>query len=171
MRRSTLAFLAVAALLASACTPAAPPPPDMAALSAISDKIGQDYMKAYAAKDAAAIGNLFTEDAVEMPGDTVSLVGRAAIQAASEAEFKNPGPPATLVIKGSAISGTADMVVSEGTYSVSIPMPKGDPYVMNGKWISVSERQADSTWKMKRLIHNLNTAARPPMPPPAAAGT
>jgi uncharacterized protein (TIGR02246 family) len=172
MKGLSFASLVVAGLLASACTQA-PPPVDMTAMQAEASRLGEDYMKAFAARDAAAIGNLFTEDAVELPGDTVSLVGRAAIVAAAQAEFaqQQGGPASTLIIEGKPVSATADLLVSDGTFSVSIPMPAGDPYAMRGKWMSLSVKEADGMWRMKRLIHNLNSAARPPMPPaPAPAG-
>jgi len=168
MSHKFLGLIALAAL--AACAPAAPAAPDMAAMSAVSKDIGAAYMKAYAAKDAEAIANLYTEDAIDTGSDTTALVGRAAIKAAVAADFaqQTAGSSPTLTIEGDAVMGTADFVVTEGTYSLSFPLPAG-PFVMHGGWMAVSTHQADGSWKMHRLITNLSSAARPPMPPPPVA--
>ncbi len=89
MNTYTLVQMAALAALATACAPrpAAPPRPDetvvRTALSAELAKFGP----AMAAKDAAAVANLFTEDATWILPDASTFTGRANIESGAKNFF------------------------------------------------------------------------------------
>jgi uncharacterized protein (TIGR02246 family) len=86
---SRLVPLVALAALATACAPrqAAPPPPDEAAIRTALNAQLAKFGPAIEAKDAAAIANLFTEDATWIVPDASSFAGRASIEAGARSEF------------------------------------------------------------------------------------
>lgn len=89
MHTSALVRLAALAALAAACAPerAAPPQPDASAIrAAITTQLAK-FGPALAAKDTAALADLFTTDATWILPDASGYTGRADIEAGGQKLF------------------------------------------------------------------------------------
>lgn len=162
---SRLVPLVTLAALAAACAPrqAAPPPPDEAAirtaLTAQLAKLGP----AIEAKDAAAIANLFTDDATWIVPDASTFTGRASIEAGARNEF---GSPNTFAIGAMAIdklivvSDSEAVTFAHADYTLTVkgkaPAKRVNPFADAWKLGS------DGVW---RITYEVNADG----PAPAAA--
>ncbi|HUL72738.1 MAG TPA: SgcJ/EcaC family oxidoreductase [Vicinamibacterales bacterium] len=120
-----VALIAVLALVAS-CTPppASPPRPDESALrSTLSAELAK-FGPAFAAKDAAAIAAMFTDDGVWILPDASTYTGRTAIEAGAKA-FISTFPPATMgpvtIDRLVVISDSEALTFSHGDYTSTEP--------------------------------------------------
>ena len=120
-------------------------------------KIATEWMNAYNKKDAATIGQIYTDDAIfSNPGWTAS--GRAAIQESLGKEF------AADIFKYTSITvdqsqRVGDLNYSQGTWTADMKGPDGKNLPVNGHWLIVSKCQGQ---KCLALIHNGNVAMPPP---------
>ena len=165
MQRRAAALLL---MLGAACAPPADDATDMTAAAdtvdpaALVRTLSESYATAYNNRDAAAVAALYAEDAVSMPPDTAAVVGRTAIQQGLEAEFATT-TQYHIIITPEQQGGGAAAVWDQGTVTLHITPEGGQQMELVAKYIVVSEPQADGTWKIKRVIWNNNTAARPMM--------
>jgi uncharacterized protein (TIGR02246 family) len=163
-------FAAASALLLAACGGMAEidmmgTPEDEAAIRQFSDQ----YVAAFAARDAAAAGMLVTEDYQTVMPDGTMQSGRAAFQS-SVAEEMAMMPPDMSV----TMSGTTDMIrwinattaVAAGTWSATgMPAGAGPD---RGSWLAVMEKDADGMW---RMAHGMSAPYMPPPAMPDSTGT
>jgi uncharacterized protein (TIGR02246 family) len=156
MRSRTLLAAAVGVLLVTGCYPAAGPlsDEDVAAIAAL----GQQYVEASLAGDAAGIAAVYAEDATEMPPGMVATEGRAAIEA-RYAEGDEPSPT-TFTITSTEIVGFGDLAYDVGTWAAAGEVEGMDPIEVSGKYVCILERQADGSWLWKEVIWNYDM----PMP-------
>ena len=156
--RVPTASLISLALLAGACSPGGEQPvsqapsqlEDVAAIKAFAPKA----VAATNAGDAAALADLYTEDAIHMSPNQPALVGRAAIQSSYQAGFDQLTQKLTLSLDEVGVSG--DWAFSRGTYTgAGTPKAGGGPVVEdNGKFLAIHKRQPDGAWKIHRDIAN-----------------
>jgi uncharacterized protein (TIGR02246 family) len=124
-------------------------------------KLAAQWMDAYNKKDAAAIANMYTDDAV-VSFSQWTASGRAALQDALSKEF-----PADTKFKGITVDHSqrvGDMNIARGTWAADAKGPDGKIMPINGHWLTVGPCQGQTCLI---AIHNGNTA----MPPPAAAAS
>ncbi|WP_239492565.1 SgcJ/EcaC family oxidoreductase [Luteitalea sp. TBR-22] len=172
---SLAAALLLGALATTGCAPAAPPPPaadsrpaldapaDLAAIKAARE----GFMAAYAAGDAAAIGQLYTENAVSEPNHQPSLKGRDAIVASLEAMFAQVMVKATLTPDETRTLGAVGL--DRGRYSVTVtPKAGAPPTTTEGRYLVVYVKGEDGKW---RVSHDIDNAPGVPAAPPAPAAT
>jgi uncharacterized protein (TIGR02246 family) len=150
MRTKSLLAAAVGVLLATGCYPAAGPlsDEDVAAITAL----GQQYVEASLAGDAAGIAAVYAEDATEMPPAMVATEGRTAIGARYAAGTEPL--PTTFTITHTEIVGFGDLAYDMGTWAATGEVEGMDPIEISGKYICIVERQADGSWLWKRVIWN-----------------
>ena len=143
-------------LLPIACQPAdeaetgeamAVTPSDPAAANAAVAQLRDAWVAAANRDDAAAIGAMYTEDAILIGADGVVNNGRAAIQSALAAQL-----PATSDLKvteaTAAVSG--DVRYETGTYTQRFQTPGGTQTDLSGAYLVVTQKQSDGTWKIVR---------------------
>lgn len=125
--------------------------PDFAAMN-------EAYGAAISSGDAEALGMLYAEEAVSMPPNEPSLVGRPAIVADAAENFAAMSSSLASQSEGSYLMD--DLAVEWGTYSFSGTMVDSDVTVsQDGKYVAIYERQADGSWKIVRDIWNANAAS------------
>jgi len=127
------------------------------------NKIREDFISAFNAGDAAKIGDLYADDAVQMPGDgSPTLKGRAAIIERNKGFFEAFTVKMTITPSRNAVSG--DLAYDEGTYAIErTPKKAGSkPMSEEGRYVIVLRREAGG-WK---VIEDIDNAIKPP----AAAG-
>jgi len=128
------------------------------------NKIREDFITAFNAGDAAKIGDLYADDAVQMPGDgSPTLKGRAAIIERNKGFFEAFNVKMTITPSRNAVSG--DLAYDEGTYAIELTPKKAGskPMSEEGRYVIVLRREAGG-WKVIEDIDNT-------IMPPAAAGT
>ena len=155
--------LAACALLAG-CTSASTPAADTAADAAAVASVNENWGKAYAAGDVAALVALYREDAAVNPPGAPQVRGHAAMQeffAKETAGNKAAGITNNLnPQRDSGISG--DFAWESGTFTA---VDKSGVTVDAGKYVTVLQKK-DGKWLIVRDTWNSDKA---PTPPPAAA--
>ncbi len=143
MNGKSVVFLAAIIVLAAGCGPKTDDPGDIAALKALDET----YLRAVNAGDAAAVSSLYAEDAVRLGPNAPALVGREAIRASYQNHFDLFQNEEADVIEDVRVIG--DLAVVRGTYANRIVPKVPGPAVTDdrGKWIAVSRRQTDGSWK------------------------
>ena len=138
------------ALIVAGCrhspAPAAQPDADQAAVSATLRR----YVAASNAGDAAALADLYTEDALLLPPDEEPVLGRAAIRA-----FWDDGTEPGMTVR------TIRTVVRNGLSYVAgrYNLPATDSEAADsGKYLLALERQPDGRWAVAVDIWNRSTA-------------
>ena len=164
-------LILIAALLLSGCAPteektAAPKAPDAKADGEAVNKIRDEFLTAFNAGDAAKIGDLYADDAVQMPGDgSPTLKGRAAIIERNKGLFEQFNAKIAITPSRTHVSG--DLAVDEGTYTFEAKPKKAGPKPMQeeGRYVIVLHRNDAGEWK---VIEDIDNAIKPVAPAPAS---
>lgn len=128
-------------------------------MSTARETVAKEYRslaKAFHNGDAAAIADLYTDDAeLFIPGAPV-IVGKDAIHEAWKNIVASGGNTVTIDVREVQESG--DLAYDTGRFTATAP----DGSILNtGKWIVIWQRQANSGWKVHRDFMHWDT-------PPAA---
>ncbi len=161
--RFTTSFALIAGLTLAACQPrdtetaadVQVETPDFALMN-------EAYDAATNAGDAEAMGMLYAGDAVSMPPNASSLVGRAAIVADAAEDFVAMTSDLNSISEGHYLMG--DLAVDWGTYRFTGALKDSDiTFTQEGKYVAIWKLQPDGSWQIVRDIWNSNT-------PPAVEG-
>ncbi len=169
-----IGLLLLAALLLSACQPVvAQPqaPPSDEEVAAAVDAIWREYEASQMANDPDRWIALWTDDGVKMPPDTPALEGKQPIYARAQRGMNN-APTDEMVITALETQNAGDWAYSRGTFTVTYTIAEtGVQEMMDGKFMTILQRQPDGTWKIHRDIHNSNVppVAAPPADPAEVA--
>ena len=166
IRKLVLTVVLAAATLAAACAPPPPPaapaepalnaPADIAALNASREA----FMTAYEAGDAAAIGNLYTNDAISESNNQPSLKGRDAIVASLKGMFEQVSVKTVLTAEDTKTLGGVG--VDTGRYAVIVtPKAGAVPSTNEGRYMVVYVKESDGQWRVWRDMDNAIGAPRP----------
>ncbi|MEE8191371.1 MAG: SgcJ/EcaC family oxidoreductase [Gemmatimonadales bacterium] len=140
-------LVALCTLLLVACAPVGQQDTetDAAAIRAVL----ADFDALANAGNAAGIAELYAEDAIQMPPDAPSRVGRGAILASMEETFGANTLQLTSIADEIEVAG--DLAFVRITWDEGItPKAGGDTEQMHGNWLVIFKRQADGSWKMWR---------------------
>ena len=122
------------------------------------DEVWRKYESSVNAGDAAKWGSLWTDDGIQMPPDTKSILGRKSIEKSVADSLSTFDNDQDITVLETEVSG--DWAFSRGTWiSTLTPKQEGQSYLIDGKFMTVFHRQADGSWKIYRDIHNSNTAS------------
>jgi uncharacterized protein (TIGR02246 family) len=142
-----LCFLTLMLLFAlAACQQAPPPAPpdtraaDEAAIRALND----EWIKIWAAPDAAKLASYFADDGVLLYPDFPVVQGRAGAQKVFEAYRQNKNE---WTISKIEVARAGDLAYQWGTGKATIQDKKGKPVEMRYKYVTVLKKQADGSWK------------------------
>jgi uncharacterized protein (TIGR02246 family) len=120
-------------------------------------------MKAAQALDAAGVAAAYSDDVTVMCPNQPLLVGKDAAQK-QWATMLVPGTQVTWAPSKVEVAASGDMAYVQGTYSVSTPGPDGKPVSDKGKYLAVSKKQADGSWKVSEDMWNSDLPAVAPAP-------
>ena len=154
-----LISFAVAVTLMAACTqgPAGRPDTLQADEAALRSAVDQ-YLVSWNAGDSAALGSFFTEDAIEMQPDGAAHEGRKAVVESISASFAQFTATQSATVTEIGVDG--NLGFTRGSWSVrSAPKAGGPDTTRTGKWLVLSKRQSDGSWKMWRWIWNEQPSA------------
>lgn len=143
-------------LLSVACQTAKPPEAPAAAPTVTEIQPRADaYAAALEAGNAEAIAAMFTDDGILMPSEAPALTGRAAVQGYYMKSFERGSQKGS--IKVEETGGLGDLAFARGTATFVVTPRGGDkPLPLTLKWMNISKRQADGSWKIHRSISNLD---------------
>ena len=123
-------------------------------ISAINNNIDQ-YASSMNAGDLNRWISLWADDAIQMAPDAPAVIGKEQIRAKYESIF--PLFIFKMSIANEDVKIGGDLACSYGNYTVSMtPKAGGETIVIDGKYLSIEERQADGSWKIIRSCFNDN---------------
>jgi uncharacterized protein (TIGR02246 family) len=123
-------------------------------ISAINNNI-ELYTSSMNAGDLDRWMSLWADDAIQMAPDAPAVIGKEQIPAKYESIFPLFIFKMTIANEDVKIGG--DLAVSHGNYTVSMtPKAGGETIMIDGKYLSIEERQADGSWKIIRSCFNDN---------------
>lgn len=162
MSRRTL--VAIPLLFLSACAEKTAETPDTTtataaapATRAVVDTAREAWMAAAARDDAAAVGAMYTDDAVFVSSESPPAMGKAAVQQA----FADAFPISTIDnITSKEVVVSGDVAYDYGEYQQTVTPPNGQPRVIRGHYLVALRRQPDGTWKLSKHV-----STTPPAPP------
>jgi len=151
IRTPTSLALALAAALA-ACTPAPAPPADTSEADAAAIRTASDeWIAAYNAADADALGRSYDEDVIMLAPDRQPLMGPEAIIQRHREFFEEFSATQSSTVDEVAVFG--DVAFARGTWTTrQTPKVGGAEQVRSGKWMELYRRQADGSWKTWRWM-------------------
>jgi uncharacterized protein (TIGR02246 family) len=124
-----------------------------AAIEAANAKMEKDY----AAGDAKAIAEAYTEDGVMLPPDATVVKGRDAIaklwKSWIDQGLKN------LKLKSTDIEASGDIAYEVGDFSLDVPGEDGSMTPAPGNYVVVWKKGADGAWQLK--VDTWNDAPAP----------
>jgi uncharacterized protein (TIGR02246 family) len=111
------------------------------------------FLVAWNAADVASLETFYAEDAIEMQPDGAPHDGRKAIQDSHAAFFAQF--TATQSATAMEVGVEGNLGFTRGTWGVrSTPKAGGPETSRTGKWMVLSKREADGSWKIWRWIWN-----------------
>jgi uncharacterized protein (TIGR02246 family) len=167
-RRLPLVLMLLVSVVIGACSqepPAPPPQPvandpaDIAALKAAR----AEFVAAYAASDAAAIGRLYAAHGVSEPNGQPTLKGRDAIVASLTAMFQQVSVKLDLKADETATLGVVG--VDRGRYTATVTHKNdGSATTSEGRYLVVFVKEADGAWRVARDMDNVEAIVTPAAP-------
>ena len=121
--------------------------------------IAQAFHDGVANRDAAALSNLYGEDARFMPPNMPPAEGRAAIKAAMQ-QLLDMGA-SSLDVEPIETRETGDSTIEYGRYTLGLEPPQGPAMTDVGKYVIVHQDQGDGSTRIVLDIFSSNS------PPPA----
>lgn len=126
---------------------AAKPAVDLTAVSGALDSANTAWQGAVTAKDTTVMGNLYAEDAHQLPPNGKRVDGRDAIRHVWAGAFAMPGFELKTASNTHMISEAGDQAVDLGSYEFAGTTPKGKPWHDTGKYVTVFKKEGGA-WKI-----------------------
>jgi uncharacterized protein (TIGR02246 family) len=125
------------------------------------DKVRDEFLAGFNARDAARISATYTADAVLMPPNQGTVTGRDAIKAFNKNLFESYSAKIAFAPAETKIFG--DRALDRGTYMIELTEKAGGGRSKEeGKYLVLLQRQADGSWKVTHDIDNTNGPAAAP---------
>ena len=119
--------------------------------AAVEDRY-KEWIAAENKKDAAAITNLYDENAVLMPKAEEPVLGKAAIGEYYKKLFANPNfVPFTLALNWNSFHVVGDIAIATVVFEGDLTR-NGKQIHFRGKDLLVWKKQADGSWKIFRYM-------------------
>jgi len=153
-----------AALTLAGCAPAAEQPdvvqdaPDAAADLAAIETLLEQVRQADMSGDVEGLLACYTDDVVSMPPDLPAMVGKDALRTYYQEAFSQLSIEA-LEMTAEETHLAGDWAFSRGKFEETIAPSGGDVFDLVGKYLFIFHREADGSWKIARLIGNMDGPA------------
>ena len=168
-KQRLISLFVLVALLLSACQPLPPPPVAGAQtpnedVTAAVNAIWEEYAASVIASDADRWIAQWTEDGVQMPPNEPLVEGKENILARTGG-FMAAAPTHAMEITNLEVQSAGEWAYSRGVYTVNFTFAEtGEEGTVDGKFMTILQRQSDGSWKIYRDIFNSNV---PPANAPA----
>ena len=114
----------------------------------------QEWLAAANKKDAAAMTNLYDENAVLLPKSEELVLGKAAIGEYYRKLFANPNfVPFTLKLEWNSFHLAGDVAIATALFEGDATRNE-KPILFRGKNLLVWKKQADASWKTFRYMYD-----------------
>ena len=137
----------LAALLLAAGCNTAPPAPDTKAAEEAVRKADADWVKAAQSKKVDEWVAFYADDAVALPANDKTVVGKDAIRKPIADLLGLPGLSITWAPTKVEVAKSGELAYLYGTYQMSFNGPDGKPATDNGKMVEIWKKQTDGSWK------------------------
>ena len=168
-KQRLVSLFVLVALILSACQPLPPPPVAGAQtapqedVAAAVNAIWEEYAASVIASDADRWIAQWTEDGVQMPPNEPLVEGTENILARTGG-FMAAAPTHAMEITNLEVQSAGEWAYSRGVYTVNFTFAEtGEEGSVDGKFMTILQRQPDGSWKIHRDIFNSNV---PPAPAP-----
>jgi uncharacterized protein (TIGR02246 family) len=131
---------------------------DVAAEERTIRDLEKRWVQAVAAKDTAAIANMYAEDAEFLVPDAPRVSGRAAIRAAWAQLLQAPNLAFHFEPTKVVVSSAGDIAYETGSYHLAHDLPKGRRFEDAGKYV-VAWRKVGNEWK---VVYDIFNSDKPP---------
>ena len=120
-------------------------------------EIVRQYASSLNAEDVDAWMSMWTDDGIQLPPGAPPVVGKEAIRAGLEFEVSLFDFEDMEITLEEVSWAGGHLAYAWGTYTVTlIPWGGGDPIYIDGKFMTVFERQWGGSWKIHRDMFNSN---------------
>jgi uncharacterized protein (TIGR02246 family) len=145
-------FLLLFVLILSSCIPTETDEDVETAVNAAY----QEYASSLNAGDADRWVALWTEDGVQMPSGRPANVGKETIASGLHGALERFSF-SDMQINTEEVQVAGDWAYARGTYTVTyLPKDGSDPIFIDGKYMSIFQKQSGGSWKLHRDIFNSN---------------
>jgi len=122
------------------------------------EKINKEMAEAMVSGNMEKSSAYYTQDVISMPNNSKMMEGKDAMKKSDE-EMKKSGMKITSFETTTTKVMSCDKMITEiGTYKISGTMPgKTEHWNDNGKYLTIWEKQADGSLKIKIQIWNTDT--------------
>jgi len=152
--RASIVLMVLPLFVISGCGKQSKVGENEADIAAINNNIEQ-YTSSMNAGDLDRWISLWADDAIQMAPDAPAVIGKEQIRAKYASIF--PLFIFNMNIANEEVKMSGDLACSHGNYTVSMtPKAGGETIVIDGKYLSIEERQADGSWKIIRSCFNDN---------------
>src|SRR3989441_8146337 len=151
--RTTRNLLRLGLIALTAATGACVERADVATEERVIRDLDKKFLRAVAAKDTLAIGNIYAEDGEFLPQGAPRVTGRAAIRSAWAQFLKTPNLSLSFEPTKVVVSSMGDMVSETGSYRLAMDGPKGQRVEDVGKYV-VAWKKVNDGWKVQYDIFN-----------------
>jgi len=124
---------------------------DLAAISALLEEVKQADMSG----DVEGLLACYSDDVVSMPPDLPAIVGKDALRAYYEEAFSQLSIE-SLEMTAAETHVAGDWAFSRGKFEETVTPSGGDAFDVVGKYLFIFHREADGSWKIARLIGNMD---------------
>jgi uncharacterized protein (TIGR02246 family) len=129
---------------------------DVAAVTEAVTAIWDEYEASLSAGDVDRWVELWSEEGIQLPPGEPPVVGKEAIRARNKAALTDLFD-ITMSITNEEVQVGGEWAVARGVYTATLtPKAGGDDVLVDGKYMTLLQRQADGTWKIYRDIFNSN---------------
>ncbi|MHA2224802.1 MAG: YybH family protein [Candidatus Hodarchaeales archaeon] len=127
----------------------------MSSLEDVIKEIWNKYASSIVARDINSWISLWIDEGIQMPPNAPPNSGKETIQTFTK-ELMNNNPISKMVINSEEVREAGDWGFSRGNYWFEITPKEEEKVKVNGKFLTILEKQDDGSWKIARDIFNYN---------------
>jgi uncharacterized protein (TIGR02246 family) len=114
------------------------------------------FMDAFNSGNAAAVAEMYTEDAAVLPPDGKRVDGRKGVEEFWQGAIK--GGMKNLTLNALEVEERADLAYEVGAFTLDVPSEGGALSTVAGKYIVIWKKGDDGRWRLHRDIWNSGAA-------------
>ncbi|PAQ04539.1 YybH family protein [Mesorhizobium temperatum] len=114
------------------------------------------FTDAFNSGNAAAVAQIYTEDAALLPPDGKRVDGRKGVEEFWQGAIK--GGMKNFTLKALEVEESENLAYEVGAFTLDVPSKDGALSTVAGKYIDVWKKGDDGTWRLHRDIWNLGAA-------------
>ncbi len=127
----------------------------MTSLKDAIDDIWKQYASSVATGDIDSWISLWIDDGIQKPPDAPPNIGKEKIRVFIK-NFMDSVPVTKMVINSEEVREADDWGFSRGNYWFEMTSEEGETVKIEGKFLTILEKQEDGSWKIARDIFNFN---------------